>query len=130
MQARPNPDFGGSKQDADEILRRIEGYMPMPPPPIRVEEFVTLCSTPNVKRGVIDAAFRELPPEHLKLVPQRSQAWHVIRARTFVTASQLFNLALLPLVPTGRVTSFPLNRKITVPTHRKGSRLLPNMRAV
>lgn len=121
VQARPNPDFGGSKQDADHVLRNIEGHMPLPPPTTAVEDFVTLCSTPNVDRTAVAAAFRELPHADYKLVPQRTQAWHEIRSRIFVTASQLFNLALLPLVPTGRVTSFPLNRAITLPAHRKGA---------
>lgn len=119
VQARPNPDFGGSQTEATHMLSGIEGYCGLPLGPAPVQEIMALCSA-NTARDVIDAAFDKLPPSMYQFFPQLSQAWFHVRSRVPVTGSRLYGLTLLSLLPTRRRGMYEPDRRVHRPPHRMG----------
>ena len=119
IQARPNPAFGGSKQEAAETLKLFEGYMPLHPGPPAVQQLLALCDS-QAAAPAIDAAFDALPQCNYQLIPQLSRAWFLLRQRVPCTGSRLWGLCMLPLVPSRRRGDFQPDSRISMPPHRKG----------
>lgn len=121
VQAVPNPDFGGSKADADALLRRVEGYFSLPPPCETVQRFVDLCSTAGADAACVDAAMSELPPSLYRSIPQGTPAWFALRQRIFITGSRLWDLSCLSLIPEGSLRCKGFETGCFIPEYRKGA---------
>ena len=68
-------------------------------------------------------AFAKVEAHALRLITQRTRGWHFLRRIVWLTSTRCYGLSMLALTPSSKHKTFPYNRQINLPAHRKGARL-------
>lgn len=116
LQLKPNVDFGGSSDELAEQLKLICRYVPMKPN-YASAEVRDVCAAGTCK-DAIRLAIANLPVDHYPCIPQRSEAWHVLREATPVTGTRVWDLLLLCSTPIRKRGDW--GPKFKIKSYRKG----------
>lgn len=105
VQFTPNPDFGGSEAQANQVLVESRCLRKMAPQcgaeaDGNVAEFISACECAGrSNHAAIDAAFFKLLPQQFPLIQPKSTAGRELQSRIPVNASNMWGLLFLGCLP-------------------------------